>query len=440
MLRFDNKVVVVTGAGRGLGLEYAKFFASRGANIVLNDFGKENGQYLAVTVSKSLSSKYQVRVVPDTNSVEFGEKIIATAMSAFGRIDVLINNAGILRDKSFTKMQNIDWDLVLKVHMTGSYRCSVAAWKIFRKQKFGRIINTTSGSGLYGNFGQANYSSAKAGLTGFTKTLAKEGAKYNIKVNAIAPIAATRMTKNIMSPEVLKAVQPKYVIPLVGLLCHDKCPVNGKIYEVGGGWISEVKYQRAEGLFLKLDHTSEEILANWEKVGDFSKNSTYPQDLTESFEVMFTNFEKQSQAQPEKNSETEKLSGKWKSEQIYMLMKGVILAGEATKAIKKCDALYQIDILDKSKGKVVFPFWINLRKGKGNAGLGKVDKPDSTFVMTDADFHKMCMGKLNPQMAFIRRKMKINGNFKKASIFTPDLFPKPTQDNINKYSGSSPKL
>jgi 3-hydroxyacyl-CoA dehydrogenase/3a,7a,12a-trihydroxy-5b-cholest-24-enoyl-CoA hydratase len=444
MLRFDNQVVVITGGARGLGLEYAKFFASRGANLVLNNPGKVDGEFLAVTVSKQLAEEYKTKVVPDTNTVEEGEKIIETAMKNFGRIDVLVNNAGILRDKSFTKMTHEDWDLVLKVHLTGSYRCAIAAWNIFRDQNYGRIINTTSGSGLYGNFGQANYSSAKAGLVGFTKTLAKEGAKYNIKVNVIAPIAATRMTHDIMSPEVLEAVQPKYVVPLVALLCHEKCPVSGKIYEVGGGWISEVKYQRSEGLSLNPEHTPEEILQNWDKIVDFSGKNTYPNDLNESFELMYNNFEKQKKSKTQNNETStpskENLSGKWKSEEIYLLMKGVIVAGEAKGASKKCNALYQIDILDKSNGTVVFPFWIDLREGKENAGLGQTEKPDATFVMTDEDFNQMCLGKLNPQMAFIRKKMKINGNFKKASIFTPDLFPKPTPENINKYRGTKPNL
>ncbi len=153
MLKFDNKVVVITGSAQGIGFEYAKFFASRGAKLVLNDFGKRNGEYLADIACREIKNKFGVQAVPNYDSVEFGEKVIETAVQAFGRVDVLINNAGILRDKSFSKMTVRDYEMVMKVHVDGSFRCSLAAWKIFKKQKYGRIINTSSGSGINGNFG-----------------------------------------------------------------------------------------------------------------------------------------------------------------------------------------------------------------------------------------------------------------------------------------------
>ena len=211
-LRFDGQVVVVTGAGGGLGKAYATFFGSRGASVVVNDLGgsfkgEGNSTRVSFKTSSTTASSFNHtntrkaadvvveeikaaggKAVANYDSVESGEKIIETAIQNFGRIDVLLNNAGILRDVSFKNMKDQDWDLIMKVHVKGSYKCARAAWPHFRKQKYGRVINTASSAGLFGNFGQANYSAAKLSMVGFTETLAKEGAKYNIHANVIAPI------------------------------------------------------------------------------------------------------------------------------------------------------------------------------------------------------------------------------------------------------------
>lgn len=197
-LRFDGKVVVVTGAGGGIGREYALFFAARGAKVVVNDLGTSHtgvgagGNNSADKVVAEIKAKGGVAVA-NYDSVEFGDKIIKTAIDNFKRIDILINNAGILRDISFQKMKDDDWNLIFKVHVYGAYSCTRAAWNFMREQGYGRIINTSSAAGLFGSFGQVNYSAAKLALHGFTQSLAKEGVKKNILVNTIAPIAATRM-------------------------------------------------------------------------------------------------------------------------------------------------------------------------------------------------------------------------------------------------------
>lgn len=286
-------VVVITGAGRGLGYEYAVFFAARGAKLYLNDLGRQGDQYVVDFAAKTLKSEYNCQVATNHDSVEFGEKIIEGAVKAFGRVDVLINNAGILVDKSMVKMTAADFDLINKVHVKGTFRCTLAAWPHFRKQKFGRVINTGSSSGLFGNFGQVNYSAAKAAIHGMTLSMSKEGESSNIKVNTIAPVAATSMTQGVMQEDILKAVHPKYIIPLVGLLASRECPDNGSMFEVGGGWVTKLRYQRAEGLQLPVNATPEEILKNWEKVGDFSKGSDYPTAGSDSLARMFANFEKQ---------------------------------------------------------------------------------------------------------------------------------------------------
>lgn len=217
------------------------------------------------------------KAVANYNSVTEGEKIIQTAIDNFGRIDILINNAGILRDISFKNMTDKDWDLIIDVHVTGSYKCARAAWPHFRKQKYGRVINTASAAGLFGSFGQCNYSAAKLAMVGFTETLAKEGAKYNIKANVIAPIAASRMTETVMPPDVLKALQPEWVVPLVATLVHKDTQESGSIFEVGGGHAAKIRWERSSGALLKADetYTPGAILAKWNEVNNF-KNAEYP--------------------------------------------------------------------------------------------------------------------------------------------------------------------
>ena len=228
------------------------------------------------------------KAVANYDSVENGEKIIDTAIQAFGRIDVLINNAGILRDTSFKNMTDADWDLIIKVHVKGAYKCARAAWPHFRKQKYGRVINTASAAGLFGTFGQANYSAAKLSQVGFTETLAKEGFKYNIFANVIAPIAASRMTETVMPPDILENLKPDWVVPLVAVLVH---PSNkqetGSIFEVGGGHVAKLRWERAKGALLKTDATltPSAILKKWNGVNDFSKPS-YPTGTADFMELL----------------------------------------------------------------------------------------------------------------------------------------------------------
>ncbi|TGZ82576.1 NAD(P)-binding protein [Ascodesmis nigricans] len=282
-IRYDGKVVVVTGAGGGLGRAYALYFAERGASVVVNDLGGsfkgEGNDTRAADVVVEEIKKKGGKAVANYDSVEYGEKIIETAVKAFGSVHILINNAGILRDISFKNMKDADWDLITKVHIEGSYKCAKAAWPIFRKQKYGRIINTASAAGLFGSFGQTNYSAAKLAMVGFTETLAKEGAKYNIVSNVIAPIAASRMTETVMPPELLAALKPDFVVPLVGYLVSDANKTeNGAIFEVGGGHVAKLRWERSSGALLKCDDslTASAVLARWAEATDF-KNPQYPE-------------------------------------------------------------------------------------------------------------------------------------------------------------------
>ncbi|KAE9407743.1 peroxisomal hydratase-dehydrogenase-epimerase [Gymnopus androsaceus JB14] len=265
-LSFKGHTVVVTGAGGGLGKTYSLLFASRGANVVVNDFNAAAAQKVVDEITQAGG-----KAVVNTSSVTDGNAVIKSALDAFGSISILINNAGILRDKGFKNMSDKEWDQITEVHLQ-------------RKQKFGRIINTASAAGLYGNFGQANYSAAKMGLVGFTKTLAFEGAKYNIKAVVIAPIAASAMTETVMPPEMLANLKPEFVAPFVAAVCHPDGPdASGRLFEVGAGFIAEVRWEQSKGAVFKTDasFTPSAVKAKWSEITDFSK----PKYLKSSSEI-----------------------------------------------------------------------------------------------------------------------------------------------------------
>ncbi|KAG3265876.1 peroxisomal multifunctional enzyme type 2 [Ictidomys tridecemlineatus] len=287
-LRFDGRVVLVTGAGGGLGRAYALAFAERGALVVVNDLGGDfkgvgKGSLAADKVVEEIKRKGG-KAVANYDSVEAGEKVVKTALDAFGRIDVVVNNAGILRDRSFSRISDEDWDIIQRVHLRGSFQVTRAAWDHMKKQKYGRIIMTSSASGIYGNFGQANYSAAKLGILGLANTLAIEGRKNNIHCNTIAPNAGSRMTQTVMPEDLFEALKPEYVAPLILWLCHESCEENGGLFEVGAGWIGKLRWERTLGAIARQKNqpmTPEAVKANWEKICDFD-NASKPQNIQES--------------------------------------------------------------------------------------------------------------------------------------------------------------
>jgi len=243
-LGYDGRVAIITGAGGGLGREHALLLASRGARVVVNDLGGsvsgEGGDAgPAERVAREINAAGG-EAVADTHSVstpDGGEAVVATALEQFGRIDIVVNNAGILRDKTFHNMTADLLDPVLDVHLRGAFHVTRPAWIKMREQSYGRVINTSSNSGILGNFGQSNYGAAKMGLVGLTRVLAIEGAKYNIKVNAIAPVARTRMTEELLGAMGEK-IEPRLVSPVVAFLAHEDCPVTGEVYSAAGGRIA----------------------------------------------------------------------------------------------------------------------------------------------------------------------------------------------------------
>lgn len=276
-IRFDGKVAIVTGAGAGLGRAHALLLAARGAKVLVNDlggsaFGEGSDDSAAQKVVNEIKASGG-EAAPNFDSVENGESIVKAAIDAFGRVDIVVNNAGILRDVSFHKMTQDDWDKVMSVHLIGTYAVTKAAWPHLRDQEWGRVIMTTSAAGLYGNFGQANYSAAKMGIAGLGQTLAIEGEKRNVLVNIIAPIAGSRLTETVLPKEICDQLKPEYVSPLVAYLCSEENKTNGAIYEVGAGIVARVKWFRNQGAAIPLKDgiTIEKVAENWEKINDMKE-------------------------------------------------------------------------------------------------------------------------------------------------------------------------
>lgn len=283
-ISFKDKVVIVTGAGAGLGRCHALEFARRGAKVVVNDLGgKVDGTGGSSEAAMKVVEEIQAlggEAIANGASVSDragAESIVNDAVSKWGRIDVVVNNAGILRDKSFSKMELDDFELVLKVHLFGAAYVTKAAWPHMNNQKYGRVVMTTSSSGLYGNFGQGNYGAAKLGMIGLMNTLKIEGAKNNIRVNAIAPVAATRMTEGLGIPEeVMKQLKPELITPAVVYLASEEAP-TGTIIEAGAGYYSKVQIVEGKGVKLGQNATVEDVAANIEKISDMSQAKAFTQ-------------------------------------------------------------------------------------------------------------------------------------------------------------------
>ncbi len=269
-IRYDGKVAIVTGAGQGLGRSHAIELAKRGAKVVINDLGGSKdgsggSSEAALSVVAEIEAMGGEAIANGANVAKYDEveAMVKQTMDAWGRVDILVNNAGILRDKSFTKGTLDDFKLVLDVHLMGTVNCSKACWDIMRDQGYGRIVVTTSSSGMYGNFGQTNYGSAKMGVLGLMNTLCLEGAKYDIKVNALAPTAGTRMTEGLIPEKAFELLTPETVTPAVLFLVSEDAPTRA-ILAAGAGSFAVTRLVESPGMWLKPeDQTPDGIAANW---------------------------------------------------------------------------------------------------------------------------------------------------------------------------------
>ena len=297
-IRYDGQVAIVTGAGNGLGRSHAIQLAARGAKVVVNDLGgtvdgSGGGSAASQAVVAEIEAAGGEAMAHGANvaDVEQVQDMVAATTKRWGRIDILINNAGILRDKSFGKGSLEDFKLVLDVHLMGSVNCTKAVWDIMREQNYGRVVVTTSSSGLYGNFGQTNYGSAKMGVIGMMNTLAQEGAKNNVKINALAPTAGTRMTEGLIPEKVFDLMTPETVTPAVLYLVSQDAPTR-TILAAGAGGYAVAKIVETDGIYLHdADQTPEAIAENWDAIAN-----SEPKQLQAGFEQTAKFLSKAAQA------------------------------------------------------------------------------------------------------------------------------------------------
>lgn len=274
-ISFEGQVALVTGAGAGLGRAYALDLAKRGAKVVVNDLGGDpHGQGADAAPARKVCDEIKAaggEATPNFDSVssyDGGFNMVKTAIDTYGRLDVVICNAGILRDIAFHNMSEADWDAVFAVHIKGSFTVLRAAWPVFRQQSYGRVVLTTSSSGIYGQFGQANYGSAKTAMLGLMNVLKQEGAKYNVNVNTVAPVAGTRLTQTVMPQEMVERLKPELVVPAVTWMVSKECQDSGIIIEAGAGNFNRASIVKGPGVQPGMDQLkdAEWIQANWDKI------------------------------------------------------------------------------------------------------------------------------------------------------------------------------
>ena len=412
-ITFDGRVAVITGAGAGLGRVYALELAKRGAKIVVNDLGGARDGSGEGSASPADNVVAEIRelggeAVANYDNVatpEGGEAIIRSAVDAFGGVDIVINNAGILRDKSFLKMDPENWATVLAVHLNGAYHVTRPAMQIMKEKGYGRIVMTTSAAGLYGNFGQTNYSAAKMGLVGLMNTIKLEGAKYNIKVNTIAPIAASRLTEDVMPPDLFEKSKPEFVAPMVIRLASEACEETGAIFNVGMGYFNRAAVHTGPGVQLgDQDNipTPEDIRDNWEAINSLKG----AREMADANDAIFALI-----APPKEEAAAEDAAA----------------AGDLdvkTFFEEKMPATFKADAADGVD--VVFQFIISGSGGgdwhcvvKDNTctiQAGKHGAPTCTLKMGDGDFLSMMTGKLPAMQAFTSGKLQIEGDIMKSQL------------------------
>ena len=417
-IRFDGRVAVITGAGAGLGRVYALELAKRGAKVVVNDLGsaRDGSGHGSSTPADLVVREIQalggeaVANYDNVTTPEGGRAIIQTALDAFGTVDILINNAGILRDKSILKMEPENWQAVMDVHLNGAYHVSRPAFEVMKEKGYGRIMMTTSAAGLYGNFGQTNYASAKMGLVGLMNTLKLEGEKYNIRVNTIAPLAASRLTEDVTPPELLQKMKPEFVAPLVLYLCSEQCPVNGAIYNAGMGFFNRAAVVTGPGRTLGKGGTFptlEDIIANIDAISALEGGKEYRQ-LNDQVGDACLALLKTQQGAIQKTEKNESDKGFEAASAVFEAMP-VAFKPDAASGV---NVVFQYIISGANGG----DWSCEIRNQTCKVASGRHEKPTCTLIIDDADFLDMMNGKLKPMQAYTSGKLKIEGDIMKSQL------------------------
>ncbi len=410
-INFDDRVAIVTGAGAGLGRAYALELGRLGAKVVVNDLGGARdgtggGTSAADQVVEEIKSSGGEAMAnyDSVATAEGGQAIVDAAIQAFGKVDIVINNAGILRDKTLAKMEPENWDAVMDVHLKGAYNVTRPAFVKMRENRYGRIILTTSGAGLYGNFGQTNYSAAKMGLLGFMNTIRIEGDKHNINVNTIAPVAATRLTEDVLPPELFEKLKPEFVAPLVLYLCSEQCTGTGAVYNAGMGYYNRAAVVTGPGVVVgdgKEIPTPEAVAASMGKIKSLESAEEFPNAMA-AFGPMLAAFS------PKKKEAAEAGGGGLTVKAVF---DGMVDAFQPD-AASGVDVVFQWDISGTQGG-----LWsVVVKDGTCEVSEGSHSSPTTILKMADEDFLKMITGELNAMSAYTGGKLKIEGDLMKSQL------------------------
>lgn len=409
-VRFDGKVAVVTGAGGGLGRLYALELAKRGARVVVNDLGGARdgiGEGSSAPADKVVNEIRALggEAIASYDSVataEGGKAIVSKAIDTFGRIDILINNAGILRDRTLSKMEPEEWAAVEAVHLNGAYNVTRPAFEKMRENRFGRIVVTTSAAGLYGNFGQTNYSAAKMGLIGFMNTLKLEGEKHDIRINAVAPVALTRLTEDILPPDMLESTKPEYVTPMVMYLCWEGCSETGMIFNAGMGSFNRAAVLTGPGAVVgdgKTPPTPEQIARDWSQINNMT-GAVESANATAALGLMMKAFSPQVEKAPQAEGPT-----------VRAVFDRITEAFQPDKAAG-VDVVFQFNISGPGGG----DWYVIVKDRACKAAEGAHPKPTTTIIMSDRDFLSLILGQLNAMVAYTSGRLKIQGDLLKSQL------------------------
>ena len=405
---FTGRVAVVTGAGGGLGRAYALELARRGAKVVVNDFGGArdgtggaSGPADKVVEEIKAAGGEAVAEYSSVATAEGGRAVIEKALKTYGRVDVVIHNAGVLRDRTFMKMSREEWEVVMGVHLNGALNVLQPAWGAMKEQGYGRVVLVVSAAGLFGNFGQANYAAAKLGLVGLMNVLKLEGERMGVKLNAVAPLAWTRLTEDVLPAEMKERLSAEKVVPLVVYLASEKCQLNGAIINAGGGAFCRTALLAGEGFRMDKPPSAEQLLANFEKLDSLSGAREF-HDAVEFIQFMLS--------PPAEKPRAAAASGAGRLAEVFEKMPRAFLPEKAGDA----NVVFQFEITGPGGGS-----WkVEIAGGKIAVSSGRHDRPTTTIKMEGGDFLELIAGRLDAMAAYTSGKLKIEGDLMKSRLIT----------------------